>query len=151
VSLVIKDNKKRFTELIDLLAKKKKGYTTVGFHRDKNQKEEDGALIVDVALANEFGTQKIPARPFISTYFEENKESLATTAKKLYSDVLLGELDAKVALSFLGQLATTGIQKKIDEIVTPPNSPKTIKAKGSSKPLIDTGEMRRSVSHEEVI
>ena len=29
-----------------------------------------------------------------------------------------------------------------------PNSPKTIKRKGSAQPLIDTGRMRASISHK---
>ena len=37
------------------------------------------------------------------------------------------------------------IVKKIHSNIPPPNAPSTIKAKGSSKTLIDTGEMWRSV------
>lgn len=37
------------------------------------------------------------------------------------------------------------IVKKIHSNIPPPNAPSTVKAKGSSKTLIDTGEMWRSV------
>jgi len=39
----------------------------------------------------------------------------------------------------------------VDEInsgVPPPNAPSTIKAKGSSKTLVDSGEMRNHVDHK---
>ena len=40
------------------------------------------------------------------------------------------------------------IVKKIHSNIPPPNAPSTIKAKGSSKTLIDTGEMWRSVDSQ---
>jgi hypothetical protein len=38
------------------------------------------------------------------------------------------------------------VQKKIRQITIPPNSPRTIAEKKSSKPLIDFGQMVQSVT-----
>jgi hypothetical protein len=49
-------------------------------------------------------------------------------------------------LNKLGILAQGDIQQEITDLRDPPNAPATIKAKGSSNPLIDTGEMRSKVT-----
>ena len=61
--------------------------------------------------------------------------------------VALGKMTAFDALDLVGIVAKTGIQQKISSIYSPPNSPATIRRKGSSKPLIDTGYMLASVSN----
>jgi hypothetical protein len=45
-------------------------------------------------------------------------------------------------------MAVGDIQHEITVLRHPPNAPATIRAKGSSKPLIDTGEMRQSVTYQ---
>ena len=49
-------------------------------------------------------------------------------------------------LNKLGILAQGDIQAEITSLMTPALSPRTIRAKGSSKPLIDTGAMRQAVT-----
>jgi len=152
VSLVIKDDRALYNILLRSVKTNKKAHTKVGFQRKDGKKEKKSdVLVVDVAIANEFGTSKIPARSFMRTYFEENKNKLAALGQDLYADVLLGKKDCKKALSMLGEYAKTGIIKKIDAIYEPANKSSTIKQKGSSKPLIDSGQMRQSITHEEVI
>ena len=50
-------------------------------------------------------------------------------------------------LDLVGMQAAADIQTKISSIYTPPNAPATIRAKGSAKPLIDTGLMLASVQN----
>lgn len=50
-------------------------------------------------------------------------------------------------LDLVGISAAADIQTKISSIYTPPNAPATIRAKGSAKPLIDTGLMLASVQN----
>ena len=56
-------------------------------------------------------------------------------------------VDPEGILSRLGILAQGDVQSTITSLSSPPNSPVTIKLKGSSSPLIDTGEMRARVSY----
>lgn len=146
------DNRRVWDLLLKNVKVSKKSYTKVGYQRkDQKKEKESDVLVVDVAIANEFGTNKIPARSFIRTYFEGNKNKLAKLGMALYMDVIIGKKTPKLALGQLGEYTKAGIQKKIDEIIYPPNAPETIAKKKSSKPLIDTGQLRASVTHEEVI
>lgn len=53
--------------------------------------------------------------------------------------------EVKTVVKKAGVNLRNEIVKKIHSNIPPPNAPSTIKAKGSSKTLIDTGEMWRSI------
>lgn len=125
-------------------------YTKIGILTGAGT-EENGTLIVDVAKDNEYGTNKIPARPFMRTSFDESRIETNRIIDKLYSKIFKGENTTKQSLDILGLYMTGKIQKKITDIRTPVNSPVTIAIKKSSNPLIDTGTMRRSVTHKRVM
>ena len=57
-------------------------------------------------------------------------------------------LKVGVALARLGIQAADDIRSEITSLSLPANSPVTIAIKGSSNPLIDTGEMRAAVTHQ---
>ena len=61
----------------------------------------------------------------------------------------MGMINAEQAIAMLGEWATGEIKKFIIHLQNPPNAPSTIKAKGSSSPLIDTGTMVGSTKHKE--
>ncbi len=52
------------------------------------------------------------------------------------------------ALGQLGAFFKGKVQKKMVDLSTPANAPSTIKAKGSSNPLIDTGFLRQSIKEK---
>lgn len=97
----------------------------------------------------------VPERPFMQNAMRDNeaKYKLALTAaaativKKL-ATVPGADLNTLTheALSKLGIMAQRDIQGEITALSSPPNSPVTIALKGSSNPLIDTGEMRQAVT-----
>lgn len=70
------------------------------------------------------------------------RNALKTSAPKL----LLGQTSMLAVLTKLGRLAQGHIQAEIVALSTPPNAPSTIRKKGSSNPLIDTGAMRQAVT-----
>jgi len=112
--------------------------------------------IIKIGIYNHFGTKggasgggwggPIPERPFLANAMRDNKgkyrEGMQTAARA----ILAGEYDMRGALSKLGVLAQGDVQAEITALSTPPNSPVTIALKGSSNPLIDSGEMRSSVT-----
>jgi phage gpG-like protein len=106
----------------------------------------EGLSVAEYAYANEFGTDNIPARPFISTAFDENLDKLKNKIQSNISAVFEDQKTLQSAISEIAYLASGDIVRKIDSIFYPPNSPATIKRKGSSKPLIDSGRMRASIS-----
>lgn len=112
--------------------------------------------IVDKAIWNHFGTKggasgggwggPIPARPFLFNAIRRNRRKYLDAMKTSGAKILRGETTLEAVLNKLGVLAQGDVQAEIDNTVTPPNSPTTIAMKGSSHPLIDTGEMKRSVT-----
>ena len=112
--------------------------------------------IVARAIWNHYGTSgggfggPIPARPFLFNAVRSNKNkylrAMKVSAKKIFRD----ETSVKNVLEKLGIVAQGDVQKEITSLSSPPNSPVTIARKGSSNPLIDTGEMRQRTTYEVV-
>ena len=92
-----------------------------------------------------------PARPFMSTSFDEGKQKIVNMQEKVYKAVTSQRMNVRQALSILGELGTKLIKGKIRDIKSPALHPFTIKKKGSDKPLIDSGQMLNTVTHSEVI
>lgn len=126
-----------------------KPHVKVGFPADANihTKNSDGVSVIEKAVFNHFGTSNgIPERPFLSLAIKENTEKYRAAIKKNAAPILRGDVDETVLLKKLGVVAQGDIQEKITSLRTPPNADQTIQRKGSSNPLIDTGEMRQSVT-----
>ena len=105
---------------------------------------EDGTPVAAVAAWNEFGTETIPERPFFRRAIAEAEDGIAKvirrgidTEKMVVDERLAGRVGAHVQ----GE-----IQESITSLREPPNAPETIKRKGSSNPLVDTGHMLQSVT-----
>ena len=92
-----------------------------------------------------------PARPTMGPSFDTNKENIAMLSKKAYSDVVDQKISPRKALAILGTFGEGTVKKAITDLKTPPNHPFTIMRKGSSNPLIDSGQTRASVTHVEVL
>jgi hypothetical protein len=116
----------------------------VGFQHGENQ-DDKGVDIADIALFNEFGTANTPPRPFFRESVRVINQKLPQFWKGEFTKILEGS-KAEDSMKNLGVLAKAVIQQTISEGKFEPNSPATIKKKGSDKPLIDTGQMRQSVS-----
>lgn len=140
-------------------------YTKIGIQGNAGE-EKGGASIVMVGVYNEFGTPNakapIPARPFMRTSFDEQKKEIHRIQESQYVKILQGKTTVKRALGLLGEFMTGKVKEKITKITDPPNAESTRKRKegfGKSSeasvakvnPLIDTGRMRASVTHIEVI
>jgi hypothetical protein len=105
---------------------------------------------------NHFGTRggasgggwggPIPERPFLSNAMRTNRASYRNAMKSSAKKILHGETSLKTVLTKLGILAQGDIQEEITALSNPPNSPVTIALKGSSNPLIDTGELRGAIT-----
>lgn len=117
---------------------------------------ESGENIATYAAHNEFGTSKIPSRPFLRKTFNDNAQK--------WEDGLGRMLQTRTpaqALQLLGMKMQDDIVKTIKSDMPPKNSPETIARKmkgvtkggktvGSHAPgtLIDTGSMLNAVNYE---
>lgn len=113
----------------------------------------NGASIPAYAAYNEFGTKRIPSRPFMRTTANNCQQKwVDALAKVLNIQALQG--DPKSACAVVGDMMRADIVETIQRGSFAPNSPKTIAAKarkGKSEPdhpLIDTGQMIAAVISE---
>lgn len=108
--------------------------------------EEDGTDICDIAAWNELGTVNTPSRPFLRKSVDENEEKINRFLEEKKDDLIRGA-SAEQVLKEIGIFQKDLIQEKITEGDFVPNAQATIRKKGSSKPLIDSGRMRQSVNY----
>jgi len=132
---------KRFEKMLKELDKLQ---VRIGFQKGVAT-EEDGTDVCDVAMWNELGTVNMPSRPFLRKSVDENEEKINSFLKSTKGKILKG-VSAEQILKEIGIFQKDLIQEKITEGSYTPNAESTIRKKGSSKPLIDTGKMRQSVN-----
>lgn len=106
---------------------------------------------IEVAAWQEFGTARIPARSFIGVWFTLNVTKLHETYKTQALRYLKGTGDEHQLFNRVGAWMVGGIKQRIAKGIPPPNAPSTIAAKGSSKPLIDTGQLRASIGYSVIL
>jgi hypothetical protein len=104
--------------------------------------------IVEYGTYNELGTSTIPARSFIRSTADKQRKKWDALADKLLGSVIDRKHSASKALDDLGKQAQFDIRKTINTLRTPPLSPKTIKRKKSTKPLINQGTMLNAIEYE---
>ena len=134
---------KKLEKILKELAEKE---VRVGFQQGKAT-EKDGTDICDIAAWNELGTVNMPSRPFLRMSVDDNSDKINSFMSAQKRSIIKGEPADRI-LKKIGIFQKDLIQEKITEGSFAPNAPSTIKAKGSSKPLIDTGRMRQSVNFE---
>lgn len=135
-----KELDKEFSNILS----KNKSQLEVGFF--ETAKYENGKYVASVAKTQEYGTLKIPARPFFRNAIQKNQAKWFNFFKSQF----LANQDLELTLNQAGEIARGDIVNSIMQTNTPPNAESTIKAKGSSKPLVDTGFMRSSVTFKVV-
>ncbi len=129
---------------------------SVGIHADagaqryappRGQKDE-GVTMVELAEIHEFGLG-VPQRSFLGTWFDENQPKMVTQLRGVMLAVASEKIESyEQGFEQLGLLYTAQIQKRIAEGIEPPLSPITIARKGSSVPLIDTGQLRSAITYK---
>ena len=122
-------------------------HVAVGFFA--NAKYPDGTPVAAVAAWNEFGTRRIPERPFFRAAIKKMDEELVETVRQHVDlgtnfrvDPRIGDIIGAQAQGIIQRTIATGSYHP-----NPPNAPVTIKRKGSTRTLIDTGKMRQSVTY----
>ena len=102
---------------------------------------------ITVAAWMEFGTGNIPARSFVGAWFVINQAKLVATYKTQAIRYVTGKGEPVQVFGRVGAFMAGGMKQRIADGIPPPNAPSTIAAKGSSKPLIDTGQLRASIGY----
>lgn len=113
----------------------------------------DGTSVINVGLWNEFGTKHIPERSFMRSSVKVHASDYKTFNKRALRKIQAAKSTPKKELGRLGLLAVGDMQAMIVAVSEPPNAKSTTKSrdkggKGSSNPLVDTGHLGRSITHQ---
>lgn len=123
----------------------------VGIQADAGKDPNSGTDLVDIAIFNEYGTETIPARPFVRDFFEKNRTVLGTAMDRQADAVAAGASPAQ-AMDTLGLWVEKHQKRHIQQSPAwaVPNAPLTVKLKGSSTPLIDHGTMLNAIRYQKL-
>jgi len=113
-------------------------FVTVGIHEDAP--DADDMTMAQLGAIQHFGVPgRIPARRWLDL----GVVSGVPTYVKVLQDAQPETLDQ--ALELVAIEAKSAVQEFVRNLSEPPNAEYTIRKKGSSNPLIDTGEMLNSI------
>lgn len=90
----------------------------------------------------------IPERAFLRNGYAEGREAIIQDANTLFPLVLSRDLSSEQYLAQIGQWMVSYIRDYAAALSSPANHPFTVEKKGSSNPLVDTGDMIGSISYE---
>lgn len=101
----------------------------------------------ELALIHEFGLG-VPERSFIRAAFDGNVEKYSDHLRQFVAAVYDRKLSIERMLGLLAQEVASDIRKLILEGdgVPPPNAHATIEQKGSSRPLVASGQMKNAIT-----
>lgn len=153
---MIRDKDNGFRALLERMRKATHpNELTVGIHEAEGsapKEEEDGGsselTLAEIAAIHEFGYEEggIPRRSFINDWADENEAKHKAQLETMAKAIVAGKVaSVEQGLARLGSLYAGEVQKRIADGIEPPLSESTVKRKGSSTPLIDTGQLRASV------
>lgn len=110
---------------------------------------QDGLTYATVLAVNNFGSADglIPPRPALQPAIEKGGPQYQRLAELMIPKVLIGQMEMRMLLEQMGQLAEGHVKQEITDLRTPPNAASTIANKGSDNPLIDTGALRQSIRY----
>lgn len=147
--MAVIDKDIHYTEIKKVLKKLKGVIIKAGVQVDAGYNKSSGkpVAVVDYAIANEFGTDTIPARPFIGSTFDEQQDKWKGKVYDSFIAILEDPKSIRPNLDKIGFMMAGDIIEKIDTNIPPPNSKETIRRKKSSKTLIDTGKLKGSIKH----
>lgn len=105
---------------------------------------------VDLGIIHEFGTAdgRIPERSFLRANFDDKVSRYEALHAKLTRAVYDRKLTVVQALQILGAQVALDTKAFIRAGISPPNTPATIAAKGSSTPLIDSSQLINAITYE---
>lgn len=116
--------------------------------KDKKTPKNVPITLVELGEIHEFGLG-VPQRSWLGDWFDDGQSRMLQQLHGVAHAVLTEKIDSfEQGLEQLGNLYVGQIQARIAQGIEPPLSPFTIAEKGSSVPLIDTGQFRGAITYK---
>lgn len=143
VKITERDN--GYKKLMKTLAANKRLAVTIGIHAEEGAAaSSEGKSLAEVAEINEFGLGP-PARPFITPFGDRMAEAGPKAIRDRYAAALKAGADPVQAIDQLAQVWAGEIVSAISAGIPPENAQSTKDRKGSSTPLVDTGQLKAAI------
>lgn len=146
--VAVEDRDLGLNDIIKEVKKLDGASTNIGIYGNGGDASDN---LAERAAVHEFGTRdgRIPERPFNRQAFDKNLKDTKKTIEIEFAKVLARKSKAKRFLSTVGAFYEGRLKKELEIGGFRALSPKTIAMKGSSRPLLDTGQMRGAIEHRE--
>lgn len=147
----IEDIDHGYKKIVEEIKSFEKSFVKVGVLSNAG-KEKDGTDLVDVATFNEYGTSRIPSRPFMAQTFDKNQNDIHNNLENGLGAIIDGKRTSEMVLKEIGVWYQGQIRKMFRDGDYTPNAPSTIRIKtkgagGDTTPLIDTGRLIQSINY----
>jgi len=126
---------------------------TVGVHKAEGTKEKEvrgkgksDRTLAEIAFMHEFGID-VDERSYLRSTMDDNN-NFSSEIIRLLTGVIQKKLSLLGALDLLGLEIETKVRDKIRAGIPPELSDVTVAKKGSSLPLVDTGQLIRAIKSE---
>jgi hypothetical protein len=110
---------------------------------------------VELAVIHEYGAPAagIPERSFLRSTFFGGRPTYIAMLRVLLKKVYEQKMELKRALGLVGSKIAGDVKRRITQGagIPPPLKSATIARKGSSRPLVDTGQLKNSITWEVVM
>lgn len=108
------------------------------------------ATLGEVALINEYGTARIPARSFLREPISHARGLVVQLFTRAIRSVIEESVPVQVAADKLGGELAQVARNAIGHGIEPENAQSTVDKKGFDHPLVHTGELQKAISHRVV-
>jgi hypothetical protein len=102
--------------------------------------------VAQIAEIHEFGLGQAE-RSWLRDWYDANQQLIKEDLRKVGRGILLGRFTREQGLELLGAKYVGQIQARIAAGIPPALTEATIQKKGSSVPLIDTGQFRSAITY----
>lgn len=148
-----KDMQKMAQEMISKMKEAKSKKVVVGILADKATTSvyETGVNVLEVGTWHEYGRGNNPKRSFLNNTLDKNIRAIKKKNFDIFENVLNTDQSVDNGLGIMGAYFNNLVKDAFTNNgygTWAPLEPETIKAKGSSRTLIDKGTLRRSITWE---
>lgn len=120
----------------------------VGFQDSAGERGDDSGLsVVDVVTFHEFGLG-VPRRSIVADWVDEMRSEIDKRVRAYARLIVQQRIKPETALEQLGLWAQGSMRERMSKGIPPPLAQSTIDRKGSSTPLILTGQTRAAITYK---